>query len=286
MIYLALAILCSTLINWIFKNFNRFKINTIQAIVINYLTCSVVGQLLAAEFVFSSNQIHQNYFWFTLTLGLLFVGIFFCMAKTTELFGISANAVSSKMAFIFPTLFYFLYLDESFPALQIVALILALLAVVLINKNTNNTQIKSKLYYFPILVFIGSGIIDTCMKWIDIKFLNGASPLMPTTTIFTSAFILGIIVLLMRSELKISLKNWLAGIALGLPNYFSIYFLLLAIQDYSEGNTGNLFAINNVGVILLSTIGGILMFGERLNKTQYIGLTLSVITIVIMTYVI
>lgn len=284
MLYLVLAIVCSSLINWLFRIFQQQSINTLQAIVINYFTCTVIGQLWSGEFIFSPTHAHQDYFWFTLILGTLFIGIFFCMAKTTALFGVSANAVSSKMGLIFPTLFFFFYLKESLTILHWFGIGLALLAVVLINKKNSNQDSTSKAYYYPLLVFFGSGIIDTCMKWIDISYLKGASPLMPTTTIFTGAFLVGIVVLIITKQWNIKAKEWLAGIALGIPNYFSIYFLLLALHSFQNQSTGSIFATNNVGVILVSTLGGVFLFKESLNTFQYIGLVLSVLTIIIMTY--
>ena len=284
MIYLALAILCSTTINWIFKSFKKAEVNIFNAIIINYFTCSVIGQLYGNCFVFSAGQIDKNYFWFSLILGILFVGVFFCMAKTTEHFGISANAVSAKMAFIFPALFYFFWLNENMSWIKWLGMGLALAALILINFGGKNDTSKSIKYYFPILVFLGCGIIDTCMKWIDLNFLNGNSPIMATTTIFTGAFVIGLTILIFRGQTKsITIRDWIAGIALGIPNFFSIYFLLLAIQKLSGLNTGDIFAVNNVGVILISTLGAWIIFKEKLSKYQKTGLIISMITIALLS---
>jgi len=283
MIFLCLSILCSSLINWVFRRFKQAQINTLHAIVINYLTCSIVGQSLGGTFIFSNSQQEQPYFWFSLLLGFLFVGIFFSMAKTTELFGVASNAVSSKMAFIFPALFYFFWLDEQISGLKWLGMGLAILAVFIINRRQKQTSTQKGPLYFPVLVFLGSGIIDSCMKWIDITYLKGASPLMPTTTIFTGAFLVGMTLLIIRKDFRIQKKDWIAGILLGIPNYFSIYFLLLAIQELASQSTGAIFAVNNVGVILFSTLGSILLFKDKLTKMQLVGLSLSILSILIIT---
>ena len=235
MVYLVLAIVCSSIINWLFRVFKRQNVGTLQAIVVNYITCSSIGQFWSGEFIFSQAHIQENYFWFALILGTLFIGIFFSMARTTALFGVSANAVSAKMGLIFPTLFFFFYLKESMNSWHWAGIGFALLAVFLINRKTTKQDSDSKAYYYPILVFLGSGVIDTCMKWIDITYLKGASPLMPTTTIFTGAGIIGIVVLLFSKQWNIKPKEWIAGIALGIPNYFSIYFLqLILLHQYNH----------------------------------------------------
>ncbi len=283
MTFLSLSILCSSFINWIFRRFKRAEVNTFHAIVINYLTCSVVGQALGRTFIFSSEQQQKSYFWFALILGFLFVGVFFCMAKTTEIFGVASNAVSSKMAFIFPALFYFFWLNEEISWLKWIGLGLALLAVLAINKRSKKSENIDGPIFFPILVFIGSGIIDGCMKWIDLTYLNGSSPLMATTTIFTGAFLVGLVILIIKRDFHIKKKDWIAGFLLGVPNYFSIYFLILALQQLTGQSTGAIFAVNNVGVILVSTLGSILFFKDKLNKMQTIGLTLSIVSILIIT---
>jgi drug/metabolite transporter (DMT)-like permease len=106
---------------------------------------------------------------------------------------------------------------------------------------------------------------------------------MATTTIFTGAFLVGLVILIIKRDFHIKKKDWIAGFLLGVPNYFSIYFLILALQQLTGQSTGAIFAVNNVGVILVSTLGSILFFKDKLNKMQTIGLTLSIVSILIIT---
>ncbi len=284
MIYLALAILFSSAINWIFKLFDRFEINTKYAIPFNYLTCSIVGQVLAKQFVFSSKSIESEGFVFTICLGLLFIFIFYAMAKTTTLFGIAVNAVSAKMAMVIPTLFFLIYLQEKIGIWGILGILLAILAVLFINYRDLKISTKKTYLLFPLMVFIGSGIIDTCMKWIDIQYLRGNSPIMATTQIFTGAFILGLVWMVSNRFKNLKTRDIFGGIALGIPNFFSIYFLITAIQKLSTWNTASIFTSNNIAVILLSTLGGIVLFKDRINSLQWFGLALSLLSILMMQY--
>ncbi|MGY8910183.1 MAG: EamA/RhaT family transporter, partial [Flavobacteriales bacterium] len=69
-------------------------------------------------------------------------------------------------------------------------------------------------------------------------------------------------------------------IALGIPNYFSIVFLIKALQ--TEGfESSTLFTINNVGTVILSTLVGILIFKEQFSIKNKIGVTLAIVGIVI-----
>ncbi|MGY8914875.1 MAG: EamA family transporter, partial [Flavobacteriales bacterium] len=75
-------------------------------------------------------------------------------------------------------------------------------------------------------------------------------------------------------------RNVIAGLVLGIFNYFSIYFLLRALQN-DFINSSSIFTINNVAIVLLSTIFGILFFKETLSKMNWFGIGLAVISIIL-----
>ena len=80
--------------------------------------------------------------------------------------------------------------------------------------------------------------------------------------------------------LRITGKNILGGIALGIPNFFSIYFLVMALR--SEGfESSSIFTINNVAIVLVSTVLGIALFREKLILKNWIGIALAIISILL-----
>ena len=68
---------------------------------------------------------------------------------------------------------------------------------------------------------------------------------------------------------------------LGVPNYFSIYFVLLALE-----NLGGIyvFPILNIGVVLLSAIISWLFYQEQMSKTNWMGIGLACLSIVIILW--
>jgi hypothetical protein len=107
-IYLLLSIVFSTFINLVFKWFSVFKVNKIQAILVNYLVCFSIGFILSGDFNLLK-IIGSDWFKYCIILGSLFVAIFLSMAMTTEKYGVSVNAVSAKMSVIIPVLFAYVY---------------------------------------------------------------------------------------------------------------------------------------------------------------------------------
>ena len=95
--------------------------------------------------------------------------------------------------------------------------------------------------------------------------------------------ILALVFILIRSfkvPLKINFRNVLGGLILGILNYFTLYFLLRALQnDYFDSSS--VFTINNVATVLFSTILGILLFKEKLITKNWIGIGLAVVSIIL-----
>ena len=102
-------------------------------------------------------------------------------------------------------------------------------------------------------------------------------------SLFGIAAIFALIILLGKAIKKrepFGIRNIIAGIVLGVPNYFSIIFLIKALQ--TEGfESSTLFTINNVGIVIVSTIIGILLFKEQFSTKNKIGVALAILGIVI-----
>jgi uncharacterized membrane protein len=79
---------------------------------------------------------------------------------------------------------------------------------------------------------------------------------------------------------KILPRSILGGIALGVPNFFSIYFLLRALQN-EVLNSASVFTINNVAIVMFSTLLGILLFKEVLSTKNWVGITMAVLSILL-----
>jgi len=71
-----------------------------------------------------------------------------------------------------------------------------------------------------------------------------------------------------------SLRSVIAAIPLGLPNFFSFYFLLKALDAYQQ-NGAVVLTIYNLGVILLSAVTALVFFKEKLTNKQWVGIGLG-----------
>ncbi|MDG1330420.1 MAG: EamA/RhaT family transporter [Flavobacteriaceae bacterium] len=286
MIYLLLSILASTIIFIIFKLFEKFQINIFQAIVVNYCIAFTTGILSYNGTITISQLPNLDWFYYTLILGALFIIVFNLMGITTQKNGLSVVSVATKMSVVVPVLFGLLYYNESLGTLKLIGIAIALIAVYLTsNKSNQGITVNRKSIVLPILVFIGSGVIDTSIKFLEDTYVaNNDVPLF-SAIIFLAAAIIGfifIIIQIIRGSFNFEFKNIIAGICLGVPNYFSIYFLVKTLRSDILESSG-IFAINNVSIVALSTFAGIFIFKEKLIRKNWVGIALAILSIILIS---
>lgn len=281
MIYLILSVVSSTIILMVFRWFERFGIDRLQGIVVNYIVACLCGLIAFEGSINPSQIIDKTWFLPTLGLGALFIIIFNLMALTTQRAGLSVTSVAVKMSLVVPILFGLLFYKESAGWIKLLGILIALAAVYLSSVKKDSAASKSYAIWLPLLVFLGSGVIDTSLKYLEDSYVGANEVPLFSSMIFASAAIIGIIYVGYRyskGRTKIKIKNIWGGIALGIPNYFSVYFLVQALRIPSL-DSSTVFTINNVAVVLVSTIIGILLFKEVLSKKNWLGIILAVVSI-------
>jgi drug/metabolite transporter (DMT)-like permease len=282
--YLLLSILFSTGLIVIFKYFGIFKIDVLKAICVNYIVACSMGLLLAKRKIPISEIYLEPWFGSALVLGALFVSIFFVMAMTAQKNGVSVTSIAGKMSVVIPVLFGIFLYNESVTFLKVIGILIALIAVYLSSVKEGISEKKGTLL-FPVLLFLGSGAIDTLLKYIQVNFVADEDIPLFSAGLFGIAGIFGFTILAIRTIKKreaFGFKNMLAGIVLGVPNYYSIFFIIKALQN-KNFESSTLFTINNVAIVILSTLVGLLLFKEKFSTKNKIGVALAILGIVLVT---
>ncbi|MGI9543668.1 MAG: hypothetical protein ACR2MX_10445, partial [Cyclobacteriaceae bacterium] len=228
--YLALAILCNVGLFLSFRSFSHFRMNTFQAIVVNYLVCVFTGLIFLGGF----NQVLQaNYQtnWVTLAivLGATFIGSFYLMGKVTQGLGVVVATVASKMSMVIPvlvSLFFLKIASKAFDLWNYMGICMALIAILLSSLKgpveISRTGKKIRYLMLPLLLFLVGGSIDALINFANYEYLTQSEAAIFPLLIFASAALMGLIILAIGKP-KIQLKNIVGGIYLGVPNFFSLY---------------------------------------------------------------
>ena len=77
---------------------------------------------------------------------------------------------------------------------------------------------------------------------------------------------------------KIKWQEIIAGIMVGVPNYFSSYFLINALRDLP---TSVVFPVYSAGSILMITIFSHYFFKERFDTKKVVAIALTIIALVL-----
>jgi len=219
----------------------------------------------------------------TLALGVLFIIVFNLMAATAQKVGVSVASVATKMSLVIPVIFGVLVYHEKLGPLKILGIILALVAVYFASHKENSPNLKSSTLLLPVLVFLGSGMIDTCLNLFQESYISEAEFPLFSATVFTAAATTGLVLISLmaiKKGIRINLRNVLGGTVLGIVNYFSIFFLLRALQNNAL-NSASVFTINNVAIVMFSTLLGIFLFKEKISLKNWGGIALAVISILL-----
>ncbi len=282
MILLLLSIISSTIIYALFKVFGLWKLRTFQAIVANYFTAAVFG-IYAAGYNAQSDVLREPWLPMAVLTGILFISLFYLMAHTSQVNGVAPTSVASKMSMLIPVAWFIISdPDEKAGVLKIAAIFIGLTAVLLATSKKQKPEGKQPIAWLLIVLFIGSGLLDLTLAYTEKFMLHTVAVRLQFTAIpFATAFLLGSMLLawrIFRKQECLHVNSLLAGIVLGLVNYASIHFLLATLGSGFMSRSA-ILPSNNMGIVALSTLVGVLAFRERLTGANIIGVVLAVLSI-------
>jgi drug/metabolite transporter (DMT)-like permease len=279
MLYLIASILFSASILILFRYFKKFGIDNLQAIIANYFLASVIG-FVAYENDYTLNEIYSaSWFSMAVLLGFIFIGVFFLFALSSQKAGVAVTAVASRMSVVIPVAGGFLLFGEQAGTMKLIGIALALPAFYLTFKKKQSVKVSLALAILPILIFLGTGTNDLLMKYTDHHYLKDDLYLL-LATIFIFAMTIGILVLLYRlynKQTVLSWKHFLAGLLLGLVNFGSTYYMFRSMTVFESSV---MFPVLNTGVVSIAALADYFLFGEKLSRTNWIGILLALIAIV------
>jgi drug/metabolite transporter (DMT)-like permease len=286
MIYLLLAILGSGVIPVIFRSFEGWRVNLFWAIPVNYVTCVLIGNVLAGNALDISALASQPWIGLAALQGMLLAVNFFLLAHTAQRAGVAIAALASRLSVAIPSLLAFVLYGDSLTAVKIAGLLAALVALYLCTApDRGSGGLTSRLFHFlPILVFATFGCYFTILKYLQTYYLHPLNYHAYVMSGFVFAFFSSIVIGVGKSVFATSdfrFGSILAGIGLGCINYVAVYALLrvLALKGWESSQ---LYPIYSVGVVAMSTVLAFLCFHERLSARRTIGLAFGLIAVALL----
>jgi drug/metabolite transporter (DMT)-like permease len=223
-------------------------------------------------------------------MGGCFISLFNLTAATVKKIGVAVATVAYKLSMVIPFVFSIVLYHEKATVLKLAGVGLALVAVWCTTcpakQAATGKKVSWQLWAMPLLLFVGSGLLDSMVKYVEQGYLNETNQDAYLITTFFVAATIGlclILFLFVTGRRRFSGKALLAGIGIGVPNYFTIWCLIGALKGFA-GNSSAIIPINNMGIVLLTAVVAWLGFKEKLSAINWLGIILSIGSIALIAY--
>lgn len=311
MIYLLASIGLSVMLLLNFRLFPRYKVNTVQAISLNYIVCFLTGYVLLPVGTPFSIDFGQTWTWVALGIGVAFVVTFLLSGASTQRNGITATSLANNLSLVIPvcvSLFIFRSGGRPFDWLNYLGLVLAVVAVGLSTYRKADSNVPENrtsgglAALLPVAVFLMYGFTNTMINYMNVRYIAtgastapvdrlgestpGINPVVVTLTMVVGAIAAGTLLFvyrLARGQDRFEWRNLAGAVTLGIPNFLSFYTLVLALSAYG-GNGALVYPLYNIGVILVAAGVAALFFREKLLPINKVGLALAVLAIALISW--
>lgn len=284
MTYLFLSVLSSTVIFVTFKVTEKYKVNLIKLITVNYLVAAVLGFSFNHHHLSIASALTSKWMQFALLIGVSYILMFFLIGYSTRKSGITVTTIASKLSMIIPILFSMLYFGEKNTTLKVLGLGIALVAVLLTCYRPIDKTKNIKLIALPIIIFIGTGFTDSIVKYAQTYHIPNHMSMLFPAVVFSTSLITGILITFLNPKYSLkslTISEIVGGIVLGIANFGSLYFFIQALNN-SKIDSSIVFGLNSLCIVLLSLLFGLVLFREKFSKVNFAGIGIAIIAILIL----
>ncbi len=274
--FLLLAILSSSMISIVMRLSSSKISANLTMIATNYFVCSLLGAAYAG---FDLVQPGVEGFPVTLGLGLisgvLYLTSLVMFQSNTNKRGVVLSSVFMKLGLLVPIVASVLFFNEMPTAYQIVGFVIAIFAIILINRNGKTTGQSFGIGL--IIMLLLSGGADVMAKIFDVLAPQSLSALYLFYNFATACVLC--VVLVIRNKERPTFREFLYGTLMGIPNFFSAKFLLASLTQLPAVVVYPSFS---VATMLIVTLTGVVAFRERLSKLQWAALSAIIVALVLL----
>lgn len=286
MVILIILILCNVLLAVIFKYFDKYKVDNLHAIIVNYATAVLVAGIVLQQSPIPADLFSKPWFPYSLALSLLFITGFNIMAHSFQKAGVAITAIVAKMSLVISAGFAIFYYSELLNLPKGIGIFAAIIAIILVNlpSKSDGLEINNKYLWLPIVTMIMSGIIEILLLVVEVEGKLGEDGILFTSSSFAMAGVFGLLFAgfrMITTGTRFTKQDIIGGLILGVPNFFTIYLLVLLLTRGWDGSV--LFPINSVGMLALTVVVSVIMFGERIDMKKGLGLVFSIIAIILIS---
>ncbi len=274
MIYLILAIVSSAMVTLTMRFSEGKKAGGISLLAVNYLVCTAMAGLYMGFDLFPDAPGLSLTVGMSLFNGFIYLFGFVMLQVSIRKNGVVLSSTFMKLGLLVPMALSIALFGEKPGVMQLLGVLLALAAIVLINLEKDNRAATSKLGLLVLLLSCGSA--DAMSK----VFEGYGDPRLSEQFLFYTfgfAFLFAVVCMLWQKE-RPGMKELGYGLLVGVPNYFSARFLLRAVENLPAVIV---YPTVSVTTIVVISLVGVCFFKEQLDKRRWtaIGMILAAVAL-------
>lgn len=274
MLNLILAMLCSAMVSIIMREGSADGRKPL--LLVNYITCTAASLcFLGGPPQGSGMGIAAG---FGVLGGVLYLGAFLLLQYSVKENGITLSSAFMKLGVIVPTALGFALFHEQAGPLRALGIALTVAAIAVLSRDGDpaSTGRGTRLWTLIALMLCG-GMADGLSKFYaayGVQALEGYF----LCFVFACAGLLCAGLCLLERQRPAG-RDWLFGLLLGIPNYFSSRFLLKSLAALPASIAYPAFSC---GTILLAALAGGVLFHERVSRRQWLALGLVLAALILL----
>ena len=277
MLNLFLAVLSSALVSITMRLSKSYVKNNIAMLAVNYLLCAVFSWGYTGF-----SRIVSDHPGVTTALGLglingaLFLAGFVLLQWSIRRNGVVLSSTFQRLGLLVSMVVSVVCFGERPEPWQWFAFALAIAAIVLINLPAGREKAGSMAGL--LLLLLAGGACDTMSKvYEQLGNVDLSAHFLLYT--FLVALLLCIVIIVLQKQGLPGIHEWVFGLIVGVPNFFSAKFLLGALEDVAAVIV---YPVYSVATLLTVTLAGLLLFRERIGKRQWFALGMVLLALVLL----
>ncbi|MDZ7660245.1 EamA family transporter [Fodinibius sp.] len=281
-VFLVLSSVCSLTIAHLLKVTETKNLRTLNTLTVNYIVAAVFALFVGFDGSMTSSFVSQStiLILFCIIVGAFFIGNFVAYSKSVHTNGVGITIAAMRLSLLIPVVISIYWYAEYLNGLKIAGILGVFGAMLLLIPKKNNIKIGSvSASWLLILIFVLSGFADASLKIYEEEFSTNLNELTFMGLVFLGAFIIGLIIALIRKGPLITKKEALLGAAIGIPNLYSSIFLIYALGGISGSIA---YPVVNILNVLGGTFLGLIIWNDSVSTKQWVGIATAVIAIILL----
>lgn len=293
--FVLVSVVCSVIVSILLKWVRLRHLDTRQMIFWNYPVAVLLTYLFFPPQWSGLFSVDSPWILYG-TMAILLPGLFLILSASLRYRGLVVTEVAQRISLVIPLLAAFVLFQEKMHMSSLLGVGLGFLSILFCigwHRNPvtpadfNNIAVRHKnrnATLFPMLVFLGYGLVDILFKQV------AQLTVVPYTTsmllIFAGAFLVAFLYLafiLIGKRAVFSRQSMYWGLLLGLFNFLNILFYMKAHRALPD-QPSLVFTGMNIGVIALGVLAGRLLFQEKPSRLNYFGVALAMLAVFVIAF--